>query len=231
MKNTNQRKPSIKLTSKFEIQDISVEHFLPKNWRSYITEFVLKNFRNVTLTSSSTTSREKDKKSRIPIKTVDGNSVFQHLPWLYRLYANKFLDIVKHEFDGAAMIAEDNLHSITINLQCGTKMRYECHVESNPITGLLYITDHPQGEGGELVIANNISAVGIEEIDLDCTIIHPRSGQLYIFDGYHNPHYARPLLNELDIGIVIVMNYFNNQVREADRPLDLDRHLGISSQQ
>jgi hypothetical protein len=231
MKDINRRQPNRKLINKFEIQDIPVEHFLPRNWRNYTTEFVINNFRNATLTSSSITSREKDKKTRISIKTVNGDLVAQHLPWLYKLYTNRFLDIIKCEFDSTAMIAEDNLHGISINLQCGTKMRYECHVESNPITGLLYITDHPQGEGGELVIANNISAVGMEEIDLDCTIIHPRSGQLYIFNGYHNPHYARPLLNELDLGIVVVMNYFNNQVSEADRPSDLDRHLGISGQQ
>ena len=40
-------------------------------------------------------------------------------------------------------------------------MRFECHVDSNPLTGLLFCTDHQAG--GELVIANDTEAEGVAE--------------------------------------------------------------------
>ena len=43
-------------------------------------------------------------------------------------------------------------------------MRYECHVDSNPIEGLLYLTEHPEGNRGELVVSLGYSAKGPDEI-------------------------------------------------------------------
>ena len=40
------------------------------------------------------------------------------------------------------MAAADDRYGVVLNVQRGTKMRFECHVDSNPLTGLLFCTDH-----------------------------------------------------------------------------------------
>jgi hypothetical protein len=212
---------------KLLLEKLSVENFLPEGWRTSVCKFALANTRDVTLVSSSVTSREKQKNTKILAKFISGDLIAKELPWLDFAYTNHFLQIIRSRLDLSALPAYDKLHGLSINVQIGTSMRYECHVESNPITGLLYATDHPKGSGGELVISNRTCAVGVDEIDFNCTIVYPKSGNLYIFSGLNNPHYVRNLLNKADRRIVIVMNYFNAQVSEKDRPLDLDKHLGI----
>ena len=53
--------------------------------------------------------------------------------------------------------ALDERYGVVLNVQFGTRMRFECHVDSNPLTGLLLPVDHPLG-GGELVFAHNARA-------------------------------------------------------------------------
>ena len=60
-------------------------------------------------------------------------------------------------------------------------MRLECHVDSNPLTGLLFCTDHVRG--GELVVAHDTAAEGLAEIDRACSVIRPQAGQLIFFDA------------------------------------------------
>ncbi len=43
-------------------------------------------------------------------------------------------------------------------------MRFECHVDSNPLTGLLFCTEH--AGGGELVFAHDDAAqTGLDEVE------------------------------------------------------------------
>ena len=70
-------------------------------------------------------------------------------------------------------------------------MRFECHVDSNPLTGLLFCTDH--SAGGELVIAHDPTAADVTSVERDCSVIRPHAGHLIFFDARHHPHYARPL--------------------------------------
>ena len=103
-------------------------------------------------------------------------------------------------------------------------MRFECHVDSNPLTGLLFCTDHPVGGGGELVFAHDPAAADIETVDRDCAVIRPHAGHLIFFDGRRHPHYARPLV-QVGVRIVAVMNFYTESYPESTRPLDLNRHL------
>ena len=58
--------------------------------------------------------------------------------------------------------ADDQRYAILMNVQEGTD-RYECHVDTNPVEALLYVTDHPQGTGGELVVTNDVDARSVAE--------------------------------------------------------------------
>ena len=104
-------------------------------------------------------------------------------------------------------------------------MRFECHVDSNPLTGLLFCSDHYAGAGGELVFAHDATATSAADVDQSCSVLRPQSGHLVFFDGRHHPHYARPLTAASDVRIVAVMNYYTSSFPESTRPRELNRHL------
>jgi hypothetical protein len=120
--------------------------------------------------------------------------------------------------------AFDDRYGVVLNVQRGNAMRFECHVDSNPVTGLIFFTDHPAG-GGELVVAHDPGAVGIEAVERDCSVIRPQAGQLIFFDGKTYPHYARALLSESDMRVVAVMNFYTGPCPESTRPPGLNHHL------
>jgi hypothetical protein len=156
---------------------------------------------------------------------VHADDVRRNLPWLYRLYRKEFLDLAQQVLDEPVIAARDDRYGIVLNVQRGTEMRFECHIDSNPLTGLLFCTDHLAGAGGELVFAHDLDATDIEAIERDCSVIRPHAGHLIFFDGRRNPHYARPLVSVADVRIVAVMNFYTESYPESNRSQDLNLHL------
>jgi hypothetical protein len=170
-------------------------------------------------------SREGPDVQRIYRGRVHAAEVRQNLPWLYRLYRGAFLDLARKVSNGPVLAARDDRYGIVLNVQRGTDMRFECHIDSNPLTGLLFCTDHLAGAGGELVIAHDQDATDIDAIERDCSVIRPHAGHLIFFDGRRHPHYARPLVSAADVRIVAVMNFYTESHPESTRPQDLNLHL------
>ena len=122
-------------------------------------------------------------------------------------------------------IATDERITINLNLQRGSAMRYECHVDSNPLEGLLYVTDHPPGTGGELVVSHRLTARTVPEVDESAAIVYPRAGHLLFFDARQRAHYVRSLTSEDAVRVVVAMNFYTPSCPESSRPPDLNRHL------
>jgi hypothetical protein len=149
----------------------------------------------------------------------------QHkLPWLYKMYRDQFLDLVRQAWDEPIEPAVDDRYGVVLNVLRGSKMRFECHIDSNPVTGLLFFTSHPAG-GGELVIGHDPEGNSVKELEQDCTAVTPQAGQLIVFDGHTYPHYARSLVSESDVRVVAVMNFYTESHPESIRPPALNRHL------
>jgi hypothetical protein len=156
---------------------------------------------------------------------VHAGDVRRNLPWLYRSYRDYFLELAQAVCAEPVVAARDDRYGIVLNVQRGTTMRFECHIDSNPLTGLLFCTDQPAGAGGELAFAHNPDASDIDAVDRDCSVIRPHAGHLIFFDGRQHPHYARPLLSQSGVRIVAVMNFYTQSCPESTRPLKLNRHL------
>jgi len=169
-------------------------------------------------------SREAADVTHITRGRVHATQVQQRLPWLYKLYRDHFLELASRAWGEPIEAAVDDRYGVVLNVQRGNTMRFECHVDSNPVTGLLFFTDHPAG-GGELVIAHDPGAVGVQELERDCTLVTPRAGQLVFFDGKTYPHYARALVAGHDARVVAVMNFYTGSCPESSRPLALNQHL------
>jgi hypothetical protein len=167
-------------------------------------------------------SREAAGVSHIRRGRVHADRVQSVLPWLYELYQSDFFVLANHAWPEPVVPARDGRYGIVLNIQQGTTMRFECHVDSNPLTGLLFCTDHLAG--GELVFANDPAAADVDAVERDCSVIRPNAGHLIFFDGRRHPHYARPLLTDSETRIVAVMNYYTRSCPESTRPPELNRH-------
>lgn len=168
-------------------------------------------------------SREAPEVQRISRGRVHADQVRQRLPWLYRSYRGEFLGLAALARAERVTAARDDRYGVVLNVQRGTTMRFECHVDSNPLTGLLFCTDHQAG--GELVFAHDATAADVSAVERDCSVIRPRAGHLIFFDARQHPHYARPLSAASDMRVVAAMNFYTESCPESTRPRELNKHL------
>jgi hypothetical protein len=201
-----------------------VSNLLPADWQQDVaTVAVNADFREFPRTPIL--SREAVDVARISRGRVHASQVRERLPWLYRFYRGYFLDLASQAHAERVVPALDDRYGIVLNVQRGTSMRFECHVDSNPLTGLLFCTDHQPGTGGDLVFAHDPAASDVEAVEKDCSVLWPHAGQLIFFDGRQYPHYARALVSETDVRIVAVMNFYTDSCPESTRPPTLNHHL------
>jgi hypothetical protein len=208
----------------FSWTEFDVTDQLPRSWQHEVatvaTEAECRAF-----PVTPVLSRESRDVARIRRGRVHADQVRKGLPWLYQNYRKRFLELAARTLAEPVRPAADERYGVILNVQRGTKMRFECHVDSNPLTGLLFLTDHAEGAGGELVFAHDPDADSVAAVERDHTVIRPQAGLLIFFDGRRHPHYARALLSESDLRVVAVMNYYTESYPESTRPAALNRHL------
>jgi hypothetical protein len=200
---------------------------LPAGWQQSILDLVDQELKTKVIRPCSITSRETSSDIEIPTHIVDSVTVAQSLPWIGELYAGLFRDLAQRLTSEQVTVSTNIHRGPRIQVQRGAEERYECHVDTCPMTGLLYVTDHPKGTGGELIVANGGDVKGQENVDRDATCIHPVAGHLVFCDARSHTHYVRPLRNPEDIRVVVPMIFFTPSCPEDMRPADLDRHLGF----
>lgn len=210
------------MQTSFRWTTFDLNDWLPERWQEQVLAVAetadIRDFPRTPLLS-----RESPDVQQIPRGRVHADQVRDHLPWLYKAYRNEILELANEVSTEHVSAAHDDRYGLVLNVQRGTKMRFECHVDSNPLTGLLFCTDHARG--GELVVANDTAASGIAEIERNCSVIRPQAGQLIFFDAREHPHYARLLTEESESRIVAVMNFYTESCPETSRPIELNQHL------
>lgn len=201
-----------------------VRSLLPRDWREQIIAVAQALSRRRVLVTSHSTSREARADYQLATRVVDGDAVATRLPWLRRLYEEEFKSFAQAMTTEPVSLMCDRRFAMVISIHSGPD-RYECHVDTNPIEALLYVTTHRDGDGGELVVSNCGEVRSIEEVDADATVIEPKAGYLVFFDGRNHSHYVAPLKDPTAERIVIAMNYYVPSWPESMRPADLNRHL------
>lgn len=198
---------------------------LPATWQTEVIAAAHQYATERALVPTSVTSREGSTVIELPVQTVGGASVAAKLPWLYDLYATRFRDLAQAITTEQVSIAQDIRYGINLNVQRGTGMRYECHVDSNPIQGMLYFTSHSPGTGGELVVSNLGDVGSKEAVDMNATRIYPVAGYLVLFDARDHTHYVADVAQTDGIRVAAAMNFYTPSAPESARPADLNRHL------
>jgi len=202
-----------------------VRSLLPTGWDEDITRVAVNLSRRRLIRPPHITTREDKEVTELFIRGTSAQVVREELPWLVKCYEGVFRDLAQSSRSEPVSIAEGQRHTIVLNVQRAEDARYECHVDTNPIQGMLYVTSHPEGGGGELVVANDSSAMSVDGIESNCSMIYPQRGHLMFFDGRKNPHYVRPLLDPHAIRVAVAMNFYVPSGPESLRPPDLDDYL------
>lgn len=178
--------------ARFVWHTYDVASVLPAGWRADILSLVDQRLKTTVIRAVSSTSRESETDVDIPIHTVDAEVVARCLPWLTDLYAGLFRDLAGRLVGEPVVVSAEAFRGPRIQVQRGTADWYEAHVDTCPITGLLYVTDQPEGAGGELVVANAGDVEGRQEVDRDAALIRPAAGQIVYFDGRRRTHMCGP---------------------------------------
>jgi hypothetical protein len=214
-------------SSHFVWHTVDLRSMLPPGWQQQALDVVRRCAKRNLITPTSVTSRERYRSSSIPTSIVDGTVVHRELPWLAKIYLDVARETAQKLCAEPVTTAHDIRAGLNLHIQRGRSERYECHVDSSPLTGLLYVTDHPRGTGGELVVANRGDVGTVEDVDADATHIYPVSGHLLVFDARRHSHYVAPLHDPGAIRVVAPMTFFTPSCPESARPADLDGHLGL----
>src|SRR5215213_9509530 len=191
---------------------------LPRGWDKQIIAFAMEHAVPRTLRPTSVTSRERTRTLRIPVMTVGGREIKEGLSWLFDLYRGTFRDLGQTCVRERLSVAKDARYAVNLNVQRGDRMRYESHIDSNPLEGLLFVTTHKPGSGGEFIVSNREDAIGVQEIKRDCKVIHPRKGKLIFFDARQHPHFVSSLKDPSAVRVVVAMNYYVPSSPESARP-------------
>jgi len=192
--------------------DLNTMEVLPPGWIEDIYGVIAGSARAVEMQGESSTSRE-ELNASIKYEVVTGDVIRERLPWLWNLYEHQFVGFATSVAGRPMKISKFEKSAINMNVLNGTEARYEWHVDSNPLTGLVYVNSLTQEDGGELVFE-----VGGRHVP-----VYPRSGHLAFFDARELPHTVMPLKKDL-CRISIPMNFFFAEEDEV-RPADLDDHI------
>lgn len=193
--------------------DLMTLNLLPQGWLEQIISVAEQHAQYTQLDGRSSTSREPEGIEPVEVFVVMGNIIQAALPWLYKLYQNELRDLASQAAGQLVYPSIDLPSAININVLRGKGSRYEWHVDSNPLTGILYVTTHDVDQGGELVF----------RCPTEQMIVHPREGIFIAFDARELPHTVMPLKTN-SIRISVPMNYYDSPESQI-RPSDLDEYL------
>jgi len=200
-------------SSLYHAFDLDALRLLPAGWVAQVMAVADQFAAFVHLEGDSPTSREPAGTAGSDYYVVTGDIIQAELPWLHHLYTTELAALASRAAHKAVQPSTQLKSGININVVRGVGARYEWHVDSNPLTGMLYVTTHTADDGGELVF---------RPAERD-TIVHPRSGLFIVFDARAIPHAVLPLKRD-QVRLSIPMNYYDVGQAET-RPPELDAYI------
>lgn len=217
------------LSDRFLGWRLDVSEWLPSDYADQCIALSQERGQRRILTGDSLTSRgaDFDDDGIHHVFVVDGLDAMNELPWLAKLYRDRFLHLANRVAAGGETTSGpdgiratytcslDPRSALNINRLPPGEM-YEWHVDSNPLTGLLFCLSD-DFDGGELVLRSAPDAPG----DAWEVRVRPEPGVLLLFDARAVPHCVRPCSVDR---VTVPMNYYLSS-EPPTRPSDLDAYL------
>ncbi|MQY22301.1 2OG-Fe(II) oxygenase [Nocardia macrotermitis] len=191
---------------------VDVLDLLPQDWSTHVDRVCEQWSRRSELHGGTSTSLE-PLGTVIDYRLLTGDDIAEHLPWLFELHRTSFHRIAE-EISGMSLDPDNAVTSaVNVNILDPGGDGYEWHLDSNPVTALLFLSTHTEEDGGRLEL---------RPTDREPLSVTPCAGTLAVFDARRCPHRVSPPTQGLRISAP--MNYFiTGQPRH--RPDDLDAAL------
>lgn len=180
---------------------------------SQIMETAQQFCKMVTLDSLTPDSTLENPAQSLTYSIASGELISNELPQVFELYTDILPKLVKSYIGLSIVPSKYTRTAITLNL-LGKGERYELHVDSNSVTGLLYVNSLTQEEGGTL----RLHYPDREPLD-----IQPVAGDFLLYDARWVPHEVLPVRSSAG-RLSLPMNYFLETDIEL-RPDRLDDYL------
>lgn len=194
--------------------DLVTSGWLPNDWLVQINAAIDEHGIETELTGESELSREDSNDHVSYVRVVFGEECKAALPWLWNVYVEKLPRLILEQTSIQVYPAIDTRSAININCIHRQGSDYEKHVDSNPLTGLLFCCDADDKTGGQLIFDHPIH--GVE-------VVNPSVGIFVGFDARKIPHYVSPL-NEQIRRTSVPMNYYLSAT-DQPRPHGIDERL------
>lgn len=201
--------------------DLNGTGLLPAGWMDQIVSVSARRGRLTHLQGDNSTSLEPSTQNPVILRVVSGEAIQAELSWLWDLYTGPLLDFAAAASGQNLYVANDVRSAININQIDGVDGRYEWHVDTNPITGILYASAQDVITGGQLIFRD-------PKTERTISLEH-RPGSFICFDARLLPHYVTPL-NIDNSRYSVPMNYYTSHTKQP-RPADLNEYLYGSSRE
>jgi len=211
----------IRLSDDLPLFSFDVNRSLPPDWRDSVSSCLAVAGRHTRFDGHSNTSRERcfPRARQASATVVDGAGIRSSMPWLLDLYEGLFLGLANSLGLGGFEAANGQRSAVNVNrLDVGE--RYEWHVDSNPLTGVLLLSTHVGSGGGALVFRPDPFEGTAQSWEVRVT---PSQGTLLLFDARRSAHTVEPVVSGPP-RISAPMNFYVSGA-EQQRPDDLDAYL------
>lgn len=191
------------------LKSFNLEKLCPLGWQDEIETCCLYFGTERRLDGSSSTSREPRSSgpwARPVFRLVNGDDAARQLPWLVDLYQRDILNLARINY-GHVSCSADPRAGVNINMQ-DSGCRYEWHVDSNPLTAVLFVTSHDDVDGGALVFRPDTGGRVTNRTADHELRIQPVSGKLVFFRAQRYAHHVEEFSSKYRISVP--MNFFSS---------------------
>lgn len=191
--------------------------WLPDDWIRDVETLAAERGTQVKTQGRGPGSLESDETAGLDYRVVTGSTIHEHAPWLWNWYTgepmvNLMTALVGEEVAAASWAVES---AININHLSGADARYELHVDGQPYSAVMMLTECDSVSGGRLLLGS----------DADLVKVDTKPGMLVVFDGSVIPHAVEPMRRPTPpVRISIPMVYTPVRLANA-RPKGLDSYL------
>ena len=136
-------------------------------------------------------------------------AILENLAWVQKLFKHEIRYLAERLMKDRSMRL--GVDESALNMNRTTEGPYELHIDRNPITALLGVTDVEEGQGGELVVHERRDEFGRPAGK--SFKLRPKAGILYFFKGLDHPHEVTPY-SGLIPRVVMPGDYYSEKVPE-----------------
>jgi hypothetical protein len=177
--------------------DLAASGLLPVDWQLDLLTLAAVHAQVAALRGDAPTSLEETGAPPVNYRLVTGDVIAEKAPWLDVLYRTTLTEYACRVAGETMIPSPDVRNGVNLNLLSTVGDRYERHTDSNPLTGVLFVTSLDTRDGGMLRFS------GPEET----VEVYPEAGDFILFNAAQTPHDVAPLKRPV-IRLSAPMNFY-----------------------